>query len=418
MSSNIQENSLPVPANDCREGEAERGTAGPISTQDPGTDLTDRRIKLCPISRLTPYRNNARTHSKKQIRQIANSIKRFGFNNPVLVDDAGEIIAGHGRVEAAKLLGLAGVPTLRLSHLSSAETRAYVLADNRLAEKAGWDKEILAIELQSLIDLDFQVEITGFETPEIDILLDQEAESKGAASGPEDDVPALPAGQAVARTGNLWLLGSHRLFCGNALEDSAYDTVMAGERADMVFTDPSYNVPIEGHVSGLGRVHHREFAMASGEMTETAFTKFLETAFGHMASNSSDGSIHFVCMDWRHMLETLNAGRAVYSELKNLAVWNKSNGAWARSTGRSTSWCSSGRTAPRLTSTASSWASMGAIAPTSGTTPESTPCGPDGWRSSPCIRPSSRSPWWRTPSKTARTARASSSTHFWAQAQR
>jgi DNA modification methylase len=324
MSSNT--NSLPVPANDCRKGETERGTAGPNSTQDPGTHLTDRRIELCPISRLTAYKNNARTHSKKQIRQIANSIKRFGFNNPVLVDDAGEIIAGHGRVEAAKLLGLAGVPTLRLSHLSPAEKRAYVLADNRLAEKAGWDREILAIELQALIDLNFEVEVTGFETPDIDILLDQEAESKGTASGPEDDVPALPAGQAVSRPGDLWVLGPHRLFCGNALEDSAYDTVMAGERADMVFTDPPYNVPIEGHVSGLGRVHHREFAMASGEMTEAAFTKFLETAFKHLANNSSDGAIHFVCMDWRHMLETLNAGHAVYSELKNLAVWNKTNG--------------------------------------------------------------------------------------------
>jgi hypothetical protein len=226
-----------------------------------------------PIGRLTPYKNNARTHSKKQIRQIANSIKRFGFNNPVLVDDTGEIIAGHGRVEAAMLLGLAGVPILRLSHLSAAEKRAYILADNRLAEKAGWDKEILAIELQSLIDLDFEVEVFGFETPDIDVLLDQEAESKGTASGPEDDVPALPAGQAVSRPGDLWVLGPHRLFCGNALEDSAYNTVMAGERADMVFTDPPYNVRIEGHVSGHGRVHHREFAMASGEMTEAAFTK-------------------------------------------------------------------------------------------------------------------------------------------------
>jgi hypothetical protein len=240
MSSNT--NSLPEAANDARESKAEHGSAGPISTQELGTHLSDRRIELCPISRLTPYKNNARTHSKKQIKQIASSIKRFGFNNPVLIDDAGEIIAGHGRVEATKLLGLAGVPILRLSHLSPAEKRAYVIADNRLAEKAGWDREILAIELQSLIDLDFEVEITGFETPEIDILLDPDAESKGTVSGPEDDVPALPAGQAFTRPGDLWTLGAHRLFCGNALETSAYDTVMAGERADMVFTDPPYNV--------------------------------------------------------------------------------------------------------------------------------------------------------------------------------
>jgi DNA modification methylase len=300
----------------------------PISTQhsDSLSHLSDRKIELRPIDGLIPYKNNARVHSRKQIRQIASSIKRFGFNNPVLVDDVGGIIAGHGRVEAPRLLGLAGVPTLRLSHLTPAEKRAYVLADNKLAEKAGWDREILAIELQSLIDLDFEVEITGFETPEIDILLDHEAAANGGLSGPEDDLPSFPAGQAVTGTGDLWVLGPHRLFCGNALEAPAYDALMAGERANMVFTDPPYNVPIDRHVSGLGRVHHREFAMACGEMSEAGFTKFLQTAFHHLAKNSSDGAIHFVCMDWRHMVETLNAGHAVYSELKNLVVWNKTNG--------------------------------------------------------------------------------------------
>ena len=345
-----QENSLPVPTNDCREGEAERGTHQPISTRDPGNHLTDRRIELCPVSRLTPYKNNARTHSKKQIKQIASSIKRFGFNNPVLVDDAGEIIAGHGRVEAAKLLGLVGVPTLRLFHLSPAEKRAYILADNRLAEKAGWDREILAIELQGLIDLDFEVEITGFETPEIDILLDQDAESNGNVSGPEDDVPVLPAGRAVARPGDLWALGPHRLLCGNALDASAYDALLTGERADMVFTDPPYNVPIDGHVSGLGRVRHREFAMASGEMSEAELHQVPGDRVPPLgkpqlptAPSTSCAWTGGTC--WKRSMPVT---RFIPSS-KILRSGTRPTAAWARSTGPSTNSCSSGRTAPHLT---------------------------------------------------------------------
>jgi DNA modification methylase len=287
--------------------------------------LSEQKIELCPLSRLKPYKNNARTHSKKQIRQIASSIKRFGFTNPMLIDDAGEIIAGHGRVEAAKLLGLAAVPTIRLSHLTEAEKRAYVLADNRLAEKAGWDREILAIELQGLIELDFDVELTGFSTADIDITLDEAAEAAGKPPGPEDNVPDLPT-TAVSRRNDLWALGLHRLLCGSALDADSYDLLLGQDRAEMVFTDPPYNVPIDGHVSGHGRVRHREFAMASGEMSEDEFTAFLRKVAEHLVAFSADGSIHFICMDWRHMGEALRAGREVYSELKNVAVWNKTNG--------------------------------------------------------------------------------------------
>jgi DNA modification methylase len=299
------------------------GNQAGIQQTAPG--MSERKIELCPLTGLTPYKNNARTHSKKQIRQIANSIKRFGFTIPVLIDDAGEIIAGHGRVEAAKLIGLAAVPTIRLSHLSETEKRAYILADNRLAEKAGWDREILAIELQGLIELDFEVEITGFSTADIDIALDDAAEAAGKPPGPEDDVPNVST-TAASRLGDLWALGSHRLLCGSALDAATYETLLGNERAEMVFTDPPYNVRIDGHVSGLGRVRHREFAMAGGEMSEDEFTTFLRTMCGHLVAFSVEGSIHFVCMDWRHMWEALRAGREVYSELKNLAVWNKSNG--------------------------------------------------------------------------------------------
>jgi hypothetical protein len=205
----------------------ESRTSRPVSTQETGpvSCVSERKIELCPLSRLTPYKNNARTHSKKQIRQIANSIKRFVFTNPALVDDDGQIIAGHGRVEAARLIGLAAVPVIRVSHLTETEKRAYVLADNRLAEKTGWDREILAIELQGLIDLNFDVEITGFSTPDIDIVLDDAAEAAGKPPGPEDDVPDLPAaGTVISRTGDVWALGQHRLLCGCALNAASYDT--------------------------------------------------------------------------------------------------------------------------------------------------------------------------------------------------
>jgi DNA modification methylase len=283
------------------------------------------KIELLHVRDLRPYPNNARTHSKKQVRQIARSIEKFGFCNPVLIDDAEQIIAGHGRVQAAKLLGLEAVPTCRLSHLSETEKRAYILADNKLAEKAGWDKELLAIELQGLLDLNVEIELTGFEMPEVDIILEDAREAHAAPSGPEDAVPEYSSGSALTRVGDLWILGNHRLLCGDARTQTAYDRLLEGAKAEFVFTDPPYNVAIEGHVCGLGRVHHREFAMASGEMSEAEFTAFLEGVFSLLAANTVDGSIHDICMDWRHMSEMLAAGRKVYSELKNLCIWNKSN---------------------------------------------------------------------------------------------
>jgi DNA modification methylase len=282
-------------------------------------------IEYTPVHELQPYLNNARMHSKRQIRQIASSIKKFGFCNPVLIDDAKQIIAGHGRVEAAKLLGIGAVPTCRLSHLSEADKRAYILADNKLAEQAGWNKEILAIELQGLIDLNFEIELTGFEMPEIDIILEDAREASGAPSGPEDHVPECPSGPVVTQAGDLWVLGHHRLMCADARDQIAYDTLLEGAKAEFVFTDPPYNVAIDGNVCGLGRIRHREFAMGSGEMSEVEFTTFLQTVFDRLAENTIDGSIHQICMDWRHQWEMLAAGRKAYTELKNLCVWNKTN---------------------------------------------------------------------------------------------
>ncbi len=279
-----------------------------------------------PIDELTPCARNARTHSRKQLRQIANSIERFGFTNPVLIDDNGQIIAGHGRVEAAKLLGMKRVPTLTLSHLSPAEQRAYMLADNKLALNAGWDPELLAEELQELIDIDFDIDLTGFSLAEIDVILDDAREANpDTRDAPEDAVPES-SNVVVTQRGDLWKLGEHYLLCGDARDPADFAALMQGRKADIVFTDPPYNVKIDGNVCGLGSVKHREFAFASGEMSESEFTRFLTDTLGNATSVMRDGAIAFVCMDWRHMGELVSAGRQVFTELKNLVVWNKTNG--------------------------------------------------------------------------------------------
>jgi DNA modification methylase len=288
-------------------------------------DNTDRRIETAPIDQLIPHTANARTHSHKQVRQIADSIICFGFCNPILIDDANQIIAGHGRVQAAKLLGLDGVPVLRISHLSEAEKRAYVMADNRLAELAGWDREILAIELQGLSELEFDVELTGFEMGEIDIIVDEADQGRRERAEAEDDTPERVPGPTVSRIDDLWVLGTNRLLCGDARNNRSYELLLSGGKAELAFADPPYNVPINGHVCGLGEIQHREFVMASGEMSPQAFTDFLKSTFACLIAHTTDGSIHYVCMDWRHIGEMMAAGNAVYSELKNLVVWAKSN---------------------------------------------------------------------------------------------
>jgi len=279
------------------------------------------------VNALKPRTTNPRTHSKKQIVQIANAIRRFGFTNPVLVDEANGIIAGHGRVEGAKVVGLDQVPTVRLSDLSEAEIRAYVIADNRLAENAGWDRALLGLELQYLteLEIDFDVTVTGFELPEIDLLIGElslAANDNDAA----DAVVEVAPGPAVTRPGDVWSIGNHRLICGDSTIAETYQQLLGDVRAQMVFTDPPYNVPISGHVGGLGSIQHREFAMASGEMSQAEFTAFLQSVFGHLAAYSVDGAVHFQCMDWRHCPEIMAAGAAAYTELKNICVWAKNNG--------------------------------------------------------------------------------------------
>tara|TARA_B100000678_G_scaffold291620_1_gene309910 strand:- start:7117 stop:8409 length:1293 start_codon:yes stop_codon:yes gene_type:complete len=289
--------------------------------------MLENAIENRLIASLKPWKTNARIHSKKQIGQIAASIKEFGFTNPVLIDDAGNILAGHGRVRAASTLGWTEVPCICLSHMSTAQKRAYVLADNKIALNSGWDEDLLGEELKALLDLeiDFDVQLTGFSIPEIDMLVDSiEPEEDG---NPVDDhIPRHDEVSLRCTVGQIWQLGPHRLICGDALDSKVIAALMAGEKAEMIFTDPPYNVRIEGNVGGKGAIKHREFEMASGEMSRAEFTNFLRRACQNQAAVSKDGSIHFVCMDWRHMRELLDASDGVYQDLKNVITWVKDNG--------------------------------------------------------------------------------------------
>jgi len=286
--------------------------------------MTALKISYKDPDQLKKRPRNPRTHTPKQIKQIVASIKEFGFISPVLIDGSDEIIAGHGRVEAAKLVGMSDVPTVRVDHLTPTQIRAYVIADNKLAENAGWDRELLTLELQELsVDLNFDVTITGFETAEVDFLIGELGEETPDEA---DQVPQIDRSvPAVSRAGDRWQIGNHVLLCGDALDENNYVNLLDSQKAQLVFTDPPYNVAIDGHVSGHGRLKHREFAMASGEMSTQEFTKFLETALGCLAEFSSNGSIHFICMDWRHLRELLDAAEKPYGELKNLCVWAKTN---------------------------------------------------------------------------------------------
>src|SRR5262249_4530668 len=228
---------------------------------------------------------------------------------------------------ACRELAITEVPTLRLDHLTSTQIRAFMIADNRLTEIATWDDRLLAEQLRdlSLSGLDFDIEVTGFEMGEIDLRIASLEETPAAGSDPADILPEGLAGPPVSKLGGLWLLGRHRVLCGNALDPETFTALMGAECAAMVFTDPPYNVPIDGHASGLGTIRHRSFPMASGEMDKTAFTVFLRQACQNLAAFSAESSIHFICMDWRHLDELLAAGRDAYDELKNLCVWVKDN---------------------------------------------------------------------------------------------
>jgi DNA modification methylase len=284
------------------------------------------RIELVPLDKLHPYERNARVHSKKQVGQIARSIERFGFTCPLMISDDYMILAGHGRWAAAKQLGMVEVPCVRLSHLTPEERRAYILADNKTALNSTYDVEVLAGELQALGDLDFDLSLTGFSIHEVDTLIVQAEEASPKAKLDKADViPVVDDACVVTRPGDVWRLGRHRLVCGDARDPAAYDRLLGTEIVDLLMCDVPYNVPVNGHVCGKGSIRHAEFAMASGEMSEGDFIAFLEASLGAAAARCKDGAIGYVFIDWRHYGELTAAAKSVFTEQKNLIVWNKQN---------------------------------------------------------------------------------------------
>ena len=281
-------------------------------------------IQLMAIAALKPNAGNARTHSKKQVRQIADSIQAFGFLVPILIDENRLIIAGHGRYQAARLLGIETVPVIEVTGLSETKRRALALADNKIAENAGWDRERLAIELPELSELlvldGLDISVTGFAAVEIDQLaVDFDEDAR------EDKLdPAWADAEVVTKAGDLWQLGSHRLLCGDARNSDDLARLMDGSRASMAFLDPPYNVRVRDIV-GRGRVQHPEFVMASGELSSDGFVTFLRDALRQAAEVSKDGAVHYICMDWRHIGDLIAAGSDVYAAMLNLVAWVKTN---------------------------------------------------------------------------------------------
>jgi DNA modification methylase len=292
--------------------------------------LKPRRLVVRNVDPNTVKENpkNPREHTDQHVQQIANSIKQFGFCSPILVDEDGVTIAGVGRLRASKVLGLATVPVISIRGLTAAEAMALNIADNKLTENSAWNRALLGEIFTDLSaqDLNFDLGVTGFEVPEIKLIIDTTLDV-GSDAAPEQVETVGPLQKiAVSRAGDLWQCGPHRIFCHNALERQPYSILMGGKKARMVFTDPPYNVPIKGHVSGKGKTTHREFQMASGEMAFEDFTDFLARAFVLASRHTMPASVIFSCMDWRHQQEILAAGQEARFELLNLCVWIKSNG--------------------------------------------------------------------------------------------
>ncbi|MBU3626599.1 ParB N-terminal domain-containing protein [Polynucleobacter sp. JS-Safj-400b-B2] len=309
--------------NDVTSTQTNDSTRQTLGTQFPKS----LHIEYLPITAISPNPRNPRNHSKRQVQQLAKSIETFGFNVPLLVDQSEMLIAGHGRLQACQLLGWREVPVIRLEHLTTEQAQAYLIADNRLTEISSWNDELLAQELKLLSDLDlsFSLDVIGFDMGEIDVRIQSLDVVDENDADPADEIHMV-SGTPVSQLGDLWLLDKHRVLCADSLLANTYEILMNNQRATVVFEDAPFNVKVNGHVGGKGSIKHREFEMASGEMTSTEFQQFLRTVLGYAAQFSKDGSIHFQCMDWRHIDEMMAAGRAVYTELKNLCVWSKHAG--------------------------------------------------------------------------------------------
>lgn len=285
--------------------------------------LAKLQITYRSISDLSENTKNPRIHSEKQIKKLEKSIEIFGFNVPLVTDKDNVIISGNAVYRAAKNLGLKEVPTVRIEHLTGAKRKAFILAVNKIAEDAGWDNAILKADFEILLDEEFDLSVTGFETGEIDVIM-LDPEGEGAEESEEDKLPDESEIPERVKQGDLYQLGRHKLICGDSLKDATLKVLTANKKANMVFTDPPYNVKVNGNICESGK--HKEFAMASGEMTEAEFTGFLNSSMTNLVNYTTDGSIHFLCMDWKHAKEMLYAADGLYSELKNICVWDKGSG--------------------------------------------------------------------------------------------
>ena len=313
-----------LPQNSASEGKARIASGQPVlrSRIDKLRGLANRVVRRL-LAELKPFPGNPRLHPEAQIARLMKTIKRV-WTVPILIDEYSTILAGHARAEAAKRLGMAEVPTITIAGLTDPEKRATVIADNRLPEQAAWDLDLLRGHFKELINLDFDVELTGFSTGEVDLVID--GRPMPAGTDPADDIGAFTLdGPAISKPGDLWTCGRHRLICGDAHERAAYEMLLQHDIAQLVVADPPYNVPIAGHAMGRGKIRHRNFKQASGEMSAAEFTSFLKASIELMLAFSSDGSIHYVFMDWRHLPDLFNAALPLYAEQKNLLVWNKDN---------------------------------------------------------------------------------------------
>ncbi|MEL7190408.1 MAG: ParB N-terminal domain-containing protein, partial [Pseudomonadota bacterium] len=291
----------------------------------PKLQLNKLSVEYRSIESLRENPDNAKLHPKEQVSKICRSIRRFGFLVPLLVDGDGMLLCGHGQLEAAKQLGEKTLPVVCIDHLTEAERRAFVIADNKLAEQGKWDEKQLAIEFNTLLELEDEIEIvdTGFEIGEIDCLIEKHREP---SETDEEDFLEAEVERACQR-GDLWQLGKHRLYCGDALDPKSYKILLGSKKAEMAFVDPPYNLPIAGVASGKGKVRHKDFVQASGEMSREQFREFLESFIQCSIASTKNGALHFICMDWRQIDLLVSVGRKHFDELKAICVWDKGTGS-------------------------------------------------------------------------------------------
>lgn len=294
---------------------------------NPIPSFVAEQILEIKVSDLKTWKTNAKKHPKTQRKLLIKSIQDYGFTSPLMIDEANNLLAGHGRLEAAIELGFQSLPCIRLGHLTERQKRSLVIADNKIAERGHWDFDVLSEELSQIVLLepDFHLDDTGFSIPEIDSIF-SEVYPEEPNNPKDDELPEILGSKSRCKSGDIWELGAHRLVCGDCLDAGIVGLLTNGDKAQMSFVDPPYNVPIDGNVGGKGKIKHREFAMASGEMSTEGFAKFLESAFMNIAAHCEPGAICFACMDWRHQQEIVAAGDQAFDSLKNLIVWVKGNG--------------------------------------------------------------------------------------------